>query len=564
MAPEIARAYIRLSRLREGEEKLSPDIQMDLARSVCISRKWEFDEESSKECSDLDVSGFSIGWEDRPGLYKHFLDAKEGRYSRLLVSAIDRLGRNAADSIQCWDQFEGLGIKLFSIRESIDTDSAAGILIRNIMASVAEMESRNASARIKANVEKRASMGKLHGGRLPFWLRRNENREIVLRDDEAALLRQAVAMRLAGHSYVQITRAINAAGYRTINSGKPYERSFIVKILQKTDWIETMMGHAYTRRQGRYTTDPRTSRRVSRGTPIKIENAYPALIDEETGYQLMALRNESVRIEPDNDGVIRRNRVSEKWMLNGILRCKICGSRMGVHSRRLPERMRRTYICESNNAHPKGDHARSLVDADMIEMAVILGLAGQIRLLLAQPSAEVRPPSKTRSINDIDEELERIVGLYGRGSISAEILDRQAERLSAEREQLVRHEILTKAKQARPQPILQNGVKLQEIRELIKYMEVQIRYPIFLDGVYQPPQSKSQERKLKPCVELLFPEGGDPEDVIYPEYKLFVPLFRMEYRGPRRLFVSPYFEGINDNLHSTEADISLARSILGR
>jgi len=564
MAVNVARAYIRLSRLREGEEKLSPDVQLDSVRALCQSRGWQLDEKASTANADLDVSGYSIGWEKRAGLGNHYLDAQKGLYTHLIVSAIDRLGRNASDTINCWDQFESHGITLFSIRESLDASTPAGVLIRNIMASVAEMESRNASERIKANVAKRASLGRLHGGRLPFWLARNEENEIVVREDEAALIRLAIDMRVRGESYVQITRAINAAGFVTTRTKRPYERSFIVKILQKTDWIETMMGHAFTRRKGRYATDPRTKRRISRGDPIKIKNAYPAVIDDETGFRLLELREAAQSLIPDSDGVIRRNRRSQKWGLNGILKCAICGSRMGTHTRKLEDRERRTYFCEVNSANPQGDHERAMVDAAMIEMSVIVLLADSIKRIKTSPAIQSSPgPKNPRTVEDITKEIERLVALYARGTVPQDILEQQTEKLVLERDQLQRTQLRSQHNRTRKLEHLPDVKSISEIRELILELDLRISYPYFFDDILQPAQSKKKAREMKPCVVVEFPGywEDEAESVYYEPHSWIVPLYRMEYTGPRWIYRDLMIPGA-ERFMATESDVALARAIL--
>ena len=545
---------------------------MDSVRALCLSRGWELDEPASTEFADLDVSGFSVSWKDRPGLSQHFEDAKNGLFSRLLVAAVDRLGRNAADTMNCWDQFEGVGVTLYSIRESLDTSTPTGILIRNIMMSVAEVESRNASARIKANVEKRAKLGRLHGGRLPFWLTRDEQKVIVLRENEAAMIRLAVAMRLAGESYVQITRTINDAGYRTVRTGEPYERSFLVKMLQKPDWIETMMGHAYTRREGRYTTDPRTKRRVSRGTPIKIENAFPPVIDEITGNRLHASHEGSIRVKRDLDGVIRRDRSSQRWMLNGLFQCAECGSRMSTHVRSLPDRERRTYVCEKNNNHPLGDHTRSLVDADIVEMAVVIAIVSYIQRADKEAKEQteiIKPLAKKRTIVDVDQELSRTVELYAWERIPSDILDAQVQKLADERDRLLRAELLSRATQDKPKPAMTPGMSRQNIRELIKSMGLTISYPVYLEGVTQPENYRTKQKAPKPCVKIEWPDNFDPDseyDVIWEPPKIMVmPVYRMEYMGLRGEIYVHKWPHYHLEEHTAYPEIvNLAREIIGR
>lgn len=521
----VARAYIRLSKFKQGEEKLSPDVQLDAVRGLCKLRGWELDEESSTANQDLDVSGFSVPWEKRDGLVKHYQDAKKGLFQRLIVFKADRLGRNVGDTIQCWDSFEKLGVDLFSVSDGIDTSTPSGLLMRNILLSVAEQESRNASVRITANVTARAHAGRRHGGRLPSWIEKGDDGQMIVNHGVAEGIIKAVEIRLDGKSYIKIVRTLNELGYRTA-SGSPFQKSYIVKLLQRRDWIETMMGHGYTRRSGRWKTDPRTQRRESRGTPIKVPNIYPAIISDEIGNKLITLIDESKMVngvwKEDYHPSNPRQTNSDRWILNGHLHCAVCGSRLGVHVRKLDNRDRRTYFCEAHRDNPTAvEHSKSMVDADILELAVIASIEWFVRKLEKDKKTKPSTPVKrTRTTQDIDKEIARLFILFAKGKYSEEILDGLVKNLEQEREGILRSLEIPSD--------LEMKVTRAELKKLLKDLYVKVEYPVFIEGVVNPVNYRTKIATPRPCAKVsVSPCGPDPEMT----EQIIVPLHRFEYTG---------------------------------
>ena len=76
--------------------------------------------------------------ENRPGLTELLNFVRDG--DSVVVHSISRLGRSLKVVLQIVDQLNQKGVKLISIREKFDTETAVGRLTMNILCSVAEME----------------------------------------------------------------------------------------------------------------------------------------------------------------------------------------------------------------------------------------------------------------------------------------------------------------------------------------------------------------------------------------------------------------------------------------
>lgn len=76
--------------------------------------------------------------EERPGLGALLGYARPG--DTIVVVGIDRLGRNAAEVMATIRDLGQQGIVLRSLREGIDTSTAAGRMVAGVLASLAELE----------------------------------------------------------------------------------------------------------------------------------------------------------------------------------------------------------------------------------------------------------------------------------------------------------------------------------------------------------------------------------------------------------------------------------------
>jgi DNA invertase Pin-like site-specific DNA recombinase len=94
------------------------------------------------------ISGAS---NNKPVLTKLIKNMEPG--SELVVWKLDRLGRNSFDLIKLHKELLERNIKLVSITEKIENDTAVGKMLYTIMSSFAEMERSVLSERTKAGLE---------------------------------------------------------------------------------------------------------------------------------------------------------------------------------------------------------------------------------------------------------------------------------------------------------------------------------------------------------------------------------------------------------------------------
>jgi DNA invertase Pin-like site-specific DNA recombinase len=99
--------------------------------------------------------------EERPGLAALLDYAREG--DAIVVVGIDRLGRTAVEVMATIRDLGERGVVLRSLREGIDTGTAAGRMVAGVLASLAELELELGKERRSAAREARRSRGQAIG-----------------------------------------------------------------------------------------------------------------------------------------------------------------------------------------------------------------------------------------------------------------------------------------------------------------------------------------------------------------------------------------------------------------
>ncbi len=118
-------------------------------------------------------AGFPVRWYsdkatgtkmERPAMDRLLADVMMGCVDRIVVWRLDRLGRTASGLTKLFEDLRGRGVRLYSLRDSLDLDTPAGRLMANVLASVAAYETEVRRERQQAGIEAARAAGKRWGG----------------------------------------------------------------------------------------------------------------------------------------------------------------------------------------------------------------------------------------------------------------------------------------------------------------------------------------------------------------------------------------------------------------
>lgn len=202
-------SYSRVSTAEQGENGASLAGQRHALEAECKRRGWTL------EAAYEDVASGKTT-EKRPGLAAALahLEEPEGP-SAIVVVKLDRLTRSVVDGGQLFARAAKGGWDVVALDFGLDTSTAAGRLVANVMMSVGQWEREVNSERTKAGMAQKKREG-IRFGR-PRW------NQQTTRPEEAERARIALArlreLRAKGATYRTIAATLNDEGIVGIQGG---------------------------------------------------------------------------------------------------------------------------------------------------------------------------------------------------------------------------------------------------------------------------------------------------------------------------------------------------------
>jgi DNA invertase Pin-like site-specific DNA recombinase len=217
-------AYLRVSTDKQADRGVSLDAQRAKV-------------EAYASLYDLDLveiivdAGASAKTLDRTGLNRALAMIKAGKADALLVVKLDRLTRSVRDLGDLVSgPFAPGRAALLSVSEQIDTRSAAGRLVLNVLASVSQWEREAIGERTSAAMQHMASEGEFTGGEAPFGYGVGADGKLVPDEGEQAVIVEARSLRDAGLSLRRVAADLDANGHRS-RTGRPFAASQVARMV---------------------------------------------------------------------------------------------------------------------------------------------------------------------------------------------------------------------------------------------------------------------------------------------------------------------------------------------
>lgn len=295
-------AYIRQSRARDTD--YSFELQEDEIRRYCARH----------------FKGAEILWLREKASAR--TGSKRAEFARLMrlvkAQAVDtilcykmnRLGRSVAALGRLLEAAVTAGIRVVSVTEGVDTATATGRFVAQMLTSVAELENEQRSEFIIGAKQQAKEEGRWLGGIVPYGYRRLGKGEMKAVSAEARQVRRAFELYAKGHSLRAIADKLRHPRWR----------------------IQYWLHNA-----------------VYGGTA-----SFPAIVPPETFRMVQALH-------ASNRGKANTGAHGEVFLLSGLVWCSHCGRRMTTETstRRANNKTYRyyRYVCQTRK---RGDECRSI------------------------------------------------------------------------------------------------------------------------------------------------------------------------------------------------------------
>src|SRR5579872_3906761 len=160
--------YVRVSTDRQADRGVSLEAQNEKIRAMAVVH--------GAELIDIIVDGGESAKSlNRPGVERLLGLVDRRAIDAVIVAKLDRLTRSVKDLCELLERFERRGVALVSVAESLDTGSAAGRLVLNIMAAVSQWEREAIGERTRDAMRHKRSNGQ-RVGNIAFGYRLTSDR----------------------------------------------------------------------------------------------------------------------------------------------------------------------------------------------------------------------------------------------------------------------------------------------------------------------------------------------------------------------------------------------------
>jgi DNA invertase Pin-like site-specific DNA recombinase len=167
---------------------------------------------------------------NRPGAARLLAMVDRRDVQTVIVAKLDRLTRSVRDLADLLERFKRRGVSLVSVSESLDTGTAAGRLVLNVMMSVAQWEREAIGERTREALRHKKASGQ-RVGTVPFGFQLAEDgRSLEANAAEQRALAIIRECRAAGFTLRAIAAELNRQGQAT-RRGTSWRHQYVAGLL---------------------------------------------------------------------------------------------------------------------------------------------------------------------------------------------------------------------------------------------------------------------------------------------------------------------------------------------
>jgi len=216
--------YSRVS-TEEQIHGYSLEAQVNACKAFAAQRKWKI----VKFYSD---PGHSAKDDNRPDFTKMIAHAQEQQFKAIIFHKLDRFSRNIENTLRYFRDLNSCDVLIASVTEDFDFTTAQGRLVFRMMALFAQWYLENLSAEVVKSKVEMARHG-VQNGPVPFgYIKDNENKKILVVEEEANLVKAAYELYASGNYTDQtIADFINQSGIKT-RKGNKWSKDTVTDFLQ--------------------------------------------------------------------------------------------------------------------------------------------------------------------------------------------------------------------------------------------------------------------------------------------------------------------------------------------
>src|SRR5580692_9692615 len=199
--------YLRVSTDKQADHGVSLEAQEAKIRAMAVVQ--------GAEVVELIVDGGESAKNlNRPGMERLLALVDQGKVQTVIIAKLDRLTRSVKDLAELLERFQRRGVSLVSVAESLDTGSAAGRLVINIMTAVSQWEREAIGECTRDAMQHKRARGRCVGNVAYGYRMSAEGEHVEAEPGEQAAPAQIRSLRQQGR-LLAIAAALNGQALRT-------------------------------------------------------------------------------------------------------------------------------------------------------------------------------------------------------------------------------------------------------------------------------------------------------------------------------------------------------------
>jgi len=274
-------AYCRVSKQDLSQEH-SIQAQIDYYRNYIRKRvRWRYAGIYFDKASGLNK-------DKRRGFQKMLEACRNGEVDQIVAKSISRFGRNTIDVLKVLRELKSMNIGVYFEIENLDSLDSSQYLMIELIASIAQDESKNRSENIKWGMRHSMSCGNIILNDKNFLgYRKNPTGDLVIVEDEAKIVRIIFNLFLQGYGYRKIKEHLEKHNIKTVTGKDTWSTSTIDRILSNEKYV----GHVLL--QKTYVEDFLSRKQIKNDSKIAqylVENNHEPIIPKEMFLKAQELK----------------------------------------------------------------------------------------------------------------------------------------------------------------------------------------------------------------------------------------------------------------------------------
>lgn len=403
--------YLRLSR-EDGDKEESDSIGSQ--RSMIIHKLEELGEEYKLIDFYID-DGYTGLNTNRPAFQRMMKDVEKGHINSIITKDLSRLSRNSFEANYYIEKyFLENNIRYISILDNVDTyvKNSNNDMIQ-FKTLINDWYSKDISKKVRSGVWARKEKGLFLGSLAPYGYIKDpkDKNQLIVESERASIIKRIFIMYDNGVTLIQIAQKLKEEkvfcpgyyDYSGSRSGDDYKwrAETIKRILQNKFYI----GHTEYGKKLNLSYKSKKVKLIPRQEWKIAENTHEAIIDKELFDRVQNKLNLNKKTKHKKFN----------WMLNGLVFCKECGSKMVLKIKRNKNKeiTNKIIVCVNSMKSKKDiqcERKSKSIKEEVLRNIVVQSINKKIKSIISYDKLEeiTMLEYESRTTKVLDKEIETI------------------------------------------------------------------------------------------------------------------------------------------------------------